>query len=193
MYAVHNHLRRNLGILANPCQKYALSIDKLYYRPHCKGQSRSFLHNSAHSRHSVTKPKGNVFDRSYQSRSLSTLSEQHFIQKLELSQRRYPVVGWQARSLSSGGSDPPGGADDAAGGAPASAGDGEDDGSSSDSGEPPMYSQTEQFPSSTALAPMTVPEIFPQVPVIAVKRNPVFPRFIKMIEVRALRLLWLPR
>ncbi|XP_054711909.1 lon protease homolog, mitochondrial-like [Uloborus diversus] len=34
-----------------------------------------------------------------------------------------------------------------------------------------------------ALAPMTVPEVWPLVPVIAVSRNPVFPKFIKIIEV----------
>ena len=37
--------------------------------------------------------------------------------------------------------------------------------------------------SMVALSPMTVPEIWPQVPVIAVRRHPLFPRFIKMIEV----------
>lgn len=38
----------------------------------------------------------------------------------------------------------------------------------------------------TALTPMMVPEVFPNVPLIAVSRNPVFPRFIKIIEVRGL-------
>lgn len=37
----------------------------------------------------------------------------------------------------------------------------------------------------TALTPLVVPEVFPNVPVIAVSRNPVFPRFVKIIEVRA--------
>ena len=43
----------------------------------------------------------------------------------------------------------------------------------------------EQYGNQTvnALAPLTVPDFFPEVPVIPVKRNPVFPRFIKMIEV----------
>ncbi|KAI0214087.1 hypothetical protein LSAT2_000823 [Lamellibrachia satsuma] len=43
-----------------------------------------------------------------------------------------------------------------------------------------------EMPSSPGimpLSPMTVPEVWPRVPVIAVKRNPVFPRFIKMIEI----------
>ncbi|XP_053228867.1 lon protease homolog, mitochondrial-like [Podarcis raffonei] len=35
----------------------------------------------------------------------------------------------------------------------------------------------------TALAPLLVPERVPHVPLIAVARNPVFPRFIKIIEV----------
>lgn len=35
----------------------------------------------------------------------------------------------------------------------------------------------------TALTPMMVPEVFPNVPLVAVSRNPVFPRFIKIIEV----------
>lgn len=34
-----------------------------------------------------------------------------------------------------------------------------------------------------AVAALTVPDVWPQVPVIAVSRNPVFPRFIKMVEV----------
>ena len=33
-------------------------------------------------------------------------------------------------------------------------------------------------------ATMTVPDVWPNVPVIAINRNPVFPRFIKIIEVR---------
>lgn len=35
-------------------------------------------------------------------------------------------------------------------------------------------------------ATMTVPDIWPNVPVIAINRNPVFPRFIKIIEVNVL-------
>uniref|UniRef100_A0A8C9T112 Lon protease homolog n=1 Tax=Scleropages formosus TaxID=113540 RepID=A0A8C9T112_SCLFO len=36
----------------------------------------------------------------------------------------------------------------------------------------------------SALTPLVVPEVFPHVPLIAVSRNPVFPRFIKIIEVK---------
>ena len=35
-----------------------------------------------------------------------------------------------------------------------------------------------------ALAPLQVPELFPNVPLVAVSRNPLFPRFIKMVEVK---------
>lgn len=39
-------------------------------------------------------------------------------------------------------------------------------------------------PPMTALTPVMVPDVFPNVPLIAVSRNPVFPRFIKILEVR---------
>ncbi|XP_040896960.1 lon protease homolog, mitochondrial [Toxotes jaculatrix] len=48
-------------------------------------------------------------------------------------------------------------------------------------------------PQMTALTPMMVPEVFPNVPLIAVSRNPVFPRFIKIIEVRNKELMELLR
>lgn len=59
----------------------------------------------------------------------------------------------------------------------------DDDGGSSDSEPPivPAYSKP-----MGALTPMTVPEVWPIVPVIAVSRNPVFPKFIKIIEVSRL-------
>lgn len=44
-------------------------------------------------------------------------------------------------------------------------------------------------PVITALTPLLVPEHFPNVPLIAVTRNPVFPRFIKIIEVSWCRAL----
>ena len=34
-----------------------------------------------------------------------------------------------------------------------------------------------------AVAAVTVPEVFPEVPVIPISRNPIFPRFVKMLEV----------
>ncbi|KAK2906591.1 hypothetical protein Q8A67_005576 [Cirrhinus molitorella] len=48
-------------------------------------------------------------------------------------------------------------------------------------------------PQMTALTPMLVPEVFPNVPLIAVNRNPVFPRFIKIIEVKNKQLIDLLR
>ncbi|XP_056614225.1 LOW QUALITY PROTEIN: lon protease homolog, mitochondrial [Triplophysa dalaica] len=48
-------------------------------------------------------------------------------------------------------------------------------------------------PQMTALTPMMVPEVFPNVPLIAVNRNPVFPRFIKIIEVKNKQLMELLR
>jgi hypothetical protein len=39
-------------------------------------------------------------------------------------------------------------------------------------------------PITNALAPIQVPDVFPKVPLIAISRNPLFPRFIKMIEVK---------
>lgn len=47
----------------------------------------------------------------------------------------------------------------------------------SDKDESPMFTSS-QLPATVA-----VPEVWPQVPVIAINRNPVFPRFIKLIEV----------
>lgn len=39
------------------------------------------------------------------------------------------------------------------------------------------------------LVPVMVPEVFPRVPLLCVHRNPVFPRFVKMLEVRIYILL----
>ena len=41
----------------------------------------------------------------------------------------------------------------------------------------------ESFGLQQAIASVSVPETFPEVPVIAVARNPIFPRFVKMLEV----------
>ena len=91
---------------------------------------------------------------------------------------------YQARNFSSG---PCSGGNDASG-APASSGGGdeEDDGSSPGDGVGPggYSAQTQTFPPTTALTAMTIPEVFPNVPIIAVNRNPVFPKLIKFIEVR---------
>lgn len=61
---------------------------------------------------------------------------------------------------------------------------GSEDGSSAGSGESPVV---------TALTPMTVPDVFPYLPLIAITRNPVFPRFIKIVEVKNKKLVELLR
>ena len=62
---------------------------------------------------------------------------------------------------------------------------GEDEGSGGEDGSPvpDVTVGSDLPPSMVALSPMTVPEVWPRVPVIAVRRHPLFPRFIKMIEV----------
>ena len=81
----------------------------------------------------------------------------------------------------SAGADDPG--DDAGDDGKSDGSDGEDDdGVLEHTGEVPEMPSIHS-PGIMPLSPMTVPEVWPQVPVIAVKRNPVFPRFIKMIEV----------
>jgi len=67
------------------------------------------------------------------------------------------------------------------------ANDGSDDGSNSDSVNPQLNSASDTDGSGPIIhslpATMTVPEVWPNVPVIAINRNPVFPRFIKIIEI----------
>ena len=38
-------------------------------------------------------------------------------------------------------------------------------------------------PKQHAIAPVSVPDNFPEVPILAISRNPIFPRFVKMLEV----------
>lgn len=56
----------------------------------------------------------------------------------------------------------------------------ENPGDSEDGGDNPSWqgSQSQYLPT-----PLTVPDYFPRVPVLAVNRNPVFPKFSKMLEV----------
>ncbi|XP_071118803.1 lon protease homolog, mitochondrial-like [Haliotis cracherodii] len=61
-------------------------------------------------------------------------------------------------------------------------GDGNEDGQPAEEETQTPHVQPEPFPMG-ALTTLAVPEIFPKVPVIAISRNPVFPRFVKMIEV----------
>lgn len=58
---------------------------------------------------------------------------------------------------------------------------------SSDPSDPPGGDgggPTLPIPSLVALAPLQIPDFLPRVPVIAINRNPLFPFFIKMLEVR---------
>ena len=50
-------------------------------------------------------------------------------------------------------------------------------------GDEPPAQPPEVSPLYGALSTQQIPDIFPKVPVIAISRNPVFPRFIKMLEV----------
>lgn len=76
-------------------------------------------------------------------------------------------------------------------GSQGSDGDGKEDGNNNAKPEAEdAEGETQEQPTPTpvnfpmgALTTMTVPEIFPNIPVIAISRNPVFPRFVKMIEV----------
>ncbi|XP_058138001.1 lon protease homolog, mitochondrial [Dasypus novemcinctus] len=77
-------------------------------------------------------------------------------------------------ALAGGEDAPEGGAEDGAGSA----------GGSTGGGEGPVI---------TALTPMMIPDVFPHLPLIAVTRNPVFPRFIKIIEVKNKKLVELLR
>ncbi|KAL0611882.1 Lon protease-like protein, mitochondrial [Plecturocebus cupreus] len=98
---------------------------------------------------------------------------------------RGPAIGGQWRGLweaNSRGGGAFSGEDDASeGGAEEGAG---GTGSSAGGGEGPVI---------TALTPMTIPDVFPHLPLIAITRNPVFPRFIKIIEVKNKKLVELLR
>ncbi|XP_039734392.1 lon protease homolog, mitochondrial isoform X2 [Pteropus medius] len=88
---------------------------------------------------------------------------------------------WEANNRSGGGGSFSGGEDASEGGAEDGAAGA---GGSSGGGESPVI---------TALTPMTIPDVFPHLPLIAVTRNPVFPRFIKIIEVKNKKLVELLR
>ncbi|XP_043856799.1 lon protease homolog, mitochondrial-like [Dromiciops gliroides] len=51
----------------------------------------------------------------------------------------------------------------------------------------------QEGPANNALTPMMIPEIFPHVPLLAINGNPVFPRFIKITEVKNKKLVELIR
>lgn len=39
-----------------------------------------------------------------------------------------------------------------------------------------------------ALAPVAIPDIFPEVPILPISRNPIFPKFVKLLEVSGLHI-----
>jgi len=71
------------------------------------------------------------------------------------------------------------------GNAPADGNDGRDDGGSKKDPEVIIDSSAtdQQHISNTALAQIGVPDNFPEVPILPVLRNPIFPKFVKLIEV----------
>ena len=59
---------------------------------------------------------------------------------------------------------------------------GEDDGKSTKNSS--SRDNSDEFPTHNSIpATLVVPEVWPHLPLIAVSRNPVFPRFVKLIEV----------
>ena len=90
-------------------------------------------------------------------------------------------------SVRGGSGDGSGSAPSSAGGGDGGDGDGNDDRSDSgynrQEGGDSNREHQEYQASSVALTPMIIPDVFPCVPMIAVRRNPCFPRFIKMMEV----------
>lgn len=61
------------------------------------------------------------------------------------------------------------------------------DDNNENSNEPINMNQAEvsalPIPTLTALAPLQIPDFLPRLPVVAISRNPLFPNFIKMLEV----------
>lgn len=61
---------------------------------------------------------------------------------------------------------------------------GEDDGRSDEGdGHDSEEEELQSAITSQALSPIHVPDTLPDVPILAIGRNPVFPRFVKMLEV----------
>ena len=105
-------------------------------------------------------------------------------------QRRYF---WKGSGQEGSGEDGQDGNDSTDSSSDGNVGDGNDDyqgrgndGRQGGGDEPPGYPPSSAMP-MVSLAPMTVPEVFTPLPVIAVQRNPVFPKFIKIIEVQSVQ------
>lgn len=111
-------------------------------------------------------------------------SERHQSDLLRLPNRR-PLKHFQSRYFSSSHDGVDDGDND--GDSPASI---ETNTPSDASNQPPVMFTP---PHTSALSTMNVPDRFPHLPILAVNHNPVFPRFIKMIEVKEPRLVELIR
>ena len=59
----------------------------------------------------------------------------------------------------------------------------DNDGSGEEEGEGDLGLEGVSHSHLQAVTTITVPEIFPEVPVIPISRNPIFPKFVKMLEV----------
>ena len=88
--------------------------------------------------------------------------------RVRLSPRRSEVLRCAVRFLSSNSDDNPDKTDEVV--------------ESSSTKEPAAEEEEDEAP-TFALQTMTVPDIFPNVPVLAIPKNPVFPRFMKVVEV----------
>lgn len=66
-----------------------------------------------------------------------------------------------------------------------SSGDGEDgeSGEESEEGESSEKESDGSLHQQYALAPVAIPDIFPEVPILPISRNPIFPKFVKLLEV----------
>ena len=89
---------------------------------------------------------------------------------ISIKQRPYLVVS-QAYSSSSGGDEGEGGEEKPAAG--------EEQESEGDGSLGLLAPVVKQY----ALAPVSIPDRFPEVPVLPISRHPIFPRFVKMLEV----------
>ena len=60
--------------------------------------------------------------------------------------------------------------------------DGKAEGEGEEAKEQEEEEMEEDFVQQSALAPLSIPDNFPEVPVLAITRNPIFPKFVKMLE-----------
>ena len=152
------HMHKLTGSNIPPILRKDTSLRNFIRRKHC-------TRDNAEGR-CVVKPVRFDSSSSSLAPARTTGVTQLFSHRLRQSQTKVPF-----RCLSSGPND------DAAA---AAGGSGEDDGGEDVTPPPDTPTPTD----GSALAPVTVPDYFPFVPVIAVKRAPLFPKFMKQIDVR---------